>query len=227
MIKDFVRKWIPIGTRRKFHKVIQYFVFKYSIRKFKESIAKGNVDEGIIKGLVYGWGNQGYSADNLYLKEVVVSGLYNKNSVLECGSGLSTIVLGILADLRGFKVYSLEHNEYWGERVVNTLRNNNIKNVQVSICSMKKFAEFDWYDVDSTSLPKDISLVICDGPPSRTRGGRYGFLPVLYGNLVKECKILVDDYNRVGEMTMVERWKESWPISEIESSKGFAVLVVK
>ena len=53
-------------------------------------------------------------------------------------------------------------------------------------------------DCDGTTrrwrtLPGQFALVVCDGPPSGTLGGRYGLVPVMREHLQPGCVILLDD----------------------------------
>src|SRR5580700_2725853 len=56
--------------------------------------------------LTAAWGNEGYSADLAYLRKVCECAAMTPGPVLECGSGLTTVLLAILAGQRGVKVYS-------------------------------------------------------------------------------------------------------------------------
>ena len=47
---------------------------------------------------------------------------------------------------------------------------------------------------------------MCDGPPSRTAGGRYGLLPVCASRLAR-ATILVDDADRADELAVMKRWE--------------------
>jgi hypothetical protein len=55
-----------------------------------------------------GWGNQRYSGHPEYLDEVVRRSATTSGPVLECGSGLSTLLLGIFAARRGIQVWTLD-----------------------------------------------------------------------------------------------------------------------
>ena len=57
-----------------------------------------------------------------------------------------------------------------------------------------------------------ISLVICDGPPSSTRGGRFGLVPVLRENLAPGFRILLDDARRPGEREVLRRWASEFDL---------------
>jgi hypothetical protein len=56
-------------------------------------------------------------------------------------------------------------------------------------------------------MPDEFSLVVCDGPPGSTKGGRYGLLPVLGGRLPPGSTILLDDAGRPGELELIKRWE--------------------
>ena len=55
-------------------------------------------------------------------------------------------------------------------------------------------------------MPDGFTLVICDGPPGTTKGGRYGFLPMMKQKLKPGCVILLDDAAREQEQLIVEHW---------------------
>lgn len=55
-------------------------------------------------------------------------------------------------------------------------------------------------------LPARFSLVLCDGPPGNTPGGRYGLLPVLGHRLSPSVVILLDDAGRPDERAIADRW---------------------
>lgn len=155
---------------------------------------------------VYGWGNEGWSADEDYLARVMAEAGKANGSILECGSGLSTLLLATVARQRGVRIHSLEHNEEWRTRVLGALQAHGLSEYStVHQTSLKNYGEFDWYAMPE-SLPNDIALVVCDGPPSSTLGGRYGALPVLRSHLAPVCNFLMDDANRPSEIEIMSRW---------------------
>src|SRR5437763_528969 len=68
------------------------------------------------------WDNDGYTADIDYLAEVARLAAVTPGPVLECGSGLTTLLLGALAGRRGVEVWSLEHDVAWRRRGPAALR---------------------------------------------------------------------------------------------------------
>jgi len=177
---------------------------------------------------IYGWGNAKWSAEALYLAEVVRSAEKATGSILECGSGLTTLLVGAVAARRGIQLHSLEHNPEWHARVSEAVRGFGITNVTVHLAPMREYASYDWYDAPLQSMPNDFSYVVCDGPPASTRGGRSGVLPSMRGKFAPACTILLDDVNSPGERALVESWvRDFGASSEIKpSNRGFARVVV-
>ena len=178
--------------------------------------------------LITGWSNEGYAANLEYLEAVAEHAVKCQGPVLECGSGVTTILTGILCGKRGIDVWSLEHFEEWRQRVSGVLAENGIASAHVCSAPLVEYGEFVWYDPPLTQIPETFSLVICDGPPGSTKGGRYGLLPVLGERLPPGSSILLDDAARPGEAELIKRWEnEAGFETKIRGSqeRGFAVML--
>jgi len=173
---------------------------------------------------VYGWDNEEWSADELYLAEVVRSAELSTGSILECGSGLTTLLMGVVAARRGLKLHSLEHNEEWHARVSQVLRDFGATTTTEHFAPLRDYGDFDWYGAPLESMPSDFTLVVCDGPPASTRGGRSGMLPTMRSKLGPSCSVLLDDANRPAEQELVRSWsKAGGGTTKINKShRGFA-----
>lgn len=173
---------------------------------------------------VYGWGNEKWSADELYLAEVVRSAELAKGSILECGSGLTTVLMSAVAARRGLQLHALEHNETWHARVRQTILDMGGTTTSVHLATLSNFGDYDWYDAPLDRLPSDFTLVVCDGPPGSTRGGRSGMLPRMREKLAPHCTILLDDVSRPAERELALGWsRESGTVPLMRESKhGFA-----
>src|SRR6185295_13403707 len=96
------------------------------------NLAEGEVPtRAMLQSLSAGWGNDGYAANIDYLEEVAKNAASTEGPILECGSGLTTLLLGLVAGRRGVPVHSLEHSQSWRLRVSKVLTENQISNVQV------------------------------------------------------------------------------------------------
>lgn len=166
--------------------------------------------------LIYGWGNQSWSAWDEYLAGCISHALVSDGPILECGSGLSTILVGAIASKRGRCHWVLEHAPDWARKVQRYLSGYDLDSVILRVAPLKSYGEFSWYDAPLQSMPDAFSLVICDGPPGGTRGGRYGLVPIMKSRLRPGCVILLDDSAREQERAIALRWESELP-AESES----------
>jgi len=159
----------------------------------------------ILKKLEYGWGNP-VSASVEFLLESVNYSKEAKLPILECGSGLSTLVVGLIAKKYGNTVWSLENSKSWCKRVQHYLDKYSIDSVKLFHCPLKDYGDFFWYDVPLDALPEVFSLVICDGPTRQQGGRRYGLLSVLNRRFMPGCVILFDDIDSEHERNGIDYW---------------------
>ncbi|MBL7873747.1 MAG: class I SAM-dependent methyltransferase [Cyclobacteriaceae bacterium] len=210
---NFLKKIIPLSIRIVLRKAHQRFVFKRAIKSFRLNYHKMSAHPTLVDDLVYGWGNLGWSSFQDYSLAIIEMAQRNKGPVLECGSGLSTLLLGIIAQDKGYRVWSLEHHAGWKKKVEKYLKDQGVTCVTVSHAPLKEYESFAWYDVAAISLPSEFSLVVCDGPPHDTQGGRYGLLPVLASHFAHKAIILLDDYARTDEQAIVARWQQKYALA--------------
>lgn len=178
---------------------------------------------------IFGWGNERWTAEAPYLCEVIHAAEKSRSSILECGSGLTTLMMGAIATRRGIHLHALEHNPDWHARVSDAVAAFGLTNVTVHLAPLRDYGSFDWYDVSLDALPSDFSLIVCDGPPGVTRGGRSGMLPIMRAKLASTFSILIDDTNRDGEGALAQRWENELRASRGRHAggRGFARLVVR
>jgi len=112
-------------------------------------------------------------------------------------------------------------------RVLEAIEQFEIPNVEILPTPLRDFDGFSWYDAPLAALPERFELVICDGPPGETLGGRYGLMPVVGDRLPVGAVVLLDDTERAGELAVLQRWlsEASFDVTMHESDNGsFAVL---
>ena len=172
--------------------------------------ADAPVDPVVLDDLRYGWGNTGWAVDTEFLQTLSRLVRATPGPMLECGSGLTTLLAGALGHARGLRVWSLEHDADWCERVRAVARRHGLDNVTICYAPLQEFDGFAWYDVSTHPIPPQFGLVVCDGPPDATPGGRYGLLPVMRDRLTAGCVLLLDDVHREHDRVTLGRWlKES------------------
>jgi len=175
----------------------------------------------MLTDLQAGWANDGFAARIDFLTEVATRAATTAGPILECGSGMTTLLMGLLAGRRGVQTYSLEHIEEWRARVLDAIQQFEIPNVEILLTPLRDFDGFSWYDAPLAELPNRFDLLICDGPPGETRGGRYGLLPVMRERLGKGAVILLDDTERSGEAEVLRRWMNEAKLSATTQNFSF------
>jgi predicted O-methyltransferase YrrM len=223
------RAILPPACRQYLKGAHRDFVFRRAMKKFLTNPASCAVPgHPVLADLIFGWGNEGWSALDEYLAGCISQALSTKGSILECGSGLSTIMIGAIANKNGRKYWALEHNPEWAERVRSVASKYRLASLTLATVPLKDYGEFSWYDVQLDAMPGDFDLVICDGPPGTTKGGRYGLVPVMRQKLKSGCVIMVDDASRQQERDIAERWRVTLGASQkvAGASKPYIVLTV-
>jgi len=90
---------------------VQSSVCNFNFHRALERIARGAPtqvpDRKMIEELFFASANQSYGADPEFLEEVVRRSAATTEPILECGSGLATILLGLFAGAREVPVWTL------------------------------------------------------------------------------------------------------------------------
>jgi hypothetical protein len=187
------------------------WMLQHRLRAFERELRMGTgtaLSPALAEGLRLTWGNCGWSATAGFLVTMVDWFGRTAGSVVECGSGLSTLLLAALAAHSGRHVLSLEHDPQWAERVRRAVPRRVQPAVGIALAPLRSYSEFDWYTINGFAPAAPIGFVVCDGPPGSTRGGRYGLGPVLGPMLAAGCVVLIDDTHRAADRSAVERWQE-------------------
>jgi hypothetical protein len=186
-----------------------------------------NNQNDILQRLVYLWGNEGWSGLSAYLMACLNYTDKANGLVLECGSGLSTILMGIIAKSKEVKIVSLENSKKWRNRTNWYLKHFNLNNVSILYTPIVERGKYEWYKLDEDSIQEKISLVILDGPPGDIKGGRTGFFPECKGFINRDSVILVDDVIRKDEMQMVIDFSASMDFryTVIDGDKPYAEMI--
>jgi hypothetical protein len=212
---------VPYRIRKLLRSAHQRYTFRRAMKEYlnsPESCADPN--SPVLSGLIYGWGNYDWSAPKNYLARCIALGLSSASPSVECGSGLSTIIMGVVAQKTRCEHWALEHNSEWGGRVQSELSRYGLDFVRLCTKPLKDYGEFCWYDAPLSDMPKDFGLAMCDGPPGKTKGGRYGFLPVMQALLAPHCLVLLDDAFREDERSIVTRWEGEFGVRVNNATVG-------
>ena len=207
MLRSIVKSVLPARFLLVLRSMQRQIVFRNAMKRFLRDpgacLQPGNL---VIRSLISGWGNNAWSALDDYLAACIEYALTTNGPILECGSGLSTILVGAIAEKRGVSLWSLEHNPGWAKKSQVYLDKYDIKAVSLCVRPLRDYGSFSWYDPPMEFMPDKFSLVICDGPPGDTKGGRIGLSSVMRARLPTGCVILLDDATRLHERAIARKW---------------------
>jgi predicted O-methyltransferase YrrM len=149
-----------------------------------------------------------------------------RTTVVECGSGLSTVAIArALGALGEGHVHALEHSPEWAATTREALAAERLDRFATVIEAPLRDG---WYDRAALErLPASgVDLLLVDGPPANDPGiqrSRYPALPTLAERLAPGAAIVLDDADRAGERWAFERWLAEFPIEPRPAPRGVAL----
>jgi hypothetical protein len=209
-----IQHLIPVSFRRYLLSGFQNLLWPRYFKQYIRVIQSDNLpDSRLIKKLVYAWGNQGYSAQTNYIETCLqYASKPGGGIIFECGSGLSTLLLGVIGKHRKRKVVSLEEMQVWADKVQQQIDKYNLNQNNLYCKSLISYGDFSWYDIAGLEIP-EIGLAICDAPAGNLQGARKGFLYIMKEKMLQNSAILVDDTIREDEQKMIKEWQDIIPLS--------------
>jgi predicted O-methyltransferase YrrM len=202
-LKAILPNWLGKALRRR-HRAL---VFRRAMKVLlADPVESWRRDPRLLSELIYGWGNETFSAREEYLFACLEHAISHRGAILECGSGLTTVLVAAALRRAGGTIIALEHDAEWCKTVTDCLTAYHIESAKVVFAPLKIFGSYSWYDVPDSVLPKTLSVIICDGPPAGTPGGRYGVIPRMRSRLGPGSVVLLDDADREQEQAIANRW---------------------
>ena len=171
-----------------------------NLRKEVDLIKAGKESDRDLVVLKKAYGNARYiSTEEILLTLIALSRSVSGN-ILECGSGLSTIVMAAANPEN--TVYALEQDAIYGVWAQSLLDCYGIKNAKILLT----VATDGWYTVPE-GLP-DFDMVYCDGP----RGERGKMFERISGKIKKNAFMVFDDFGHRTFEKDLEKWGTNWRI---------------
>ena len=140
-----------------------------------------------------------------------------RRTIVEFGSGVSSLVIAGALDPGAQRLISFEHNEDWASYVSEQLGRLNLADRCQVVHAPLQPCELSvdtspWYDIGvvRNSLKSlEVDVVICDGPPAYSRDirmARYPAMPALQSMLAKSYSVYLDDIDRSSEREIAKLW---------------------
>jgi predicted O-methyltransferase YrrM len=158
-----------------------------------------------------------WSLDDAALAVVIAEIDGGRRTVVECGSGRSTVVIArFLRELGDGSVHSLEHDPAWAQLTRMRLAAEGLAAIATVIeapLSAHPLAPAGcrWYAPWALrELPEGLDLLLVDGPPAGEEPierSRYPALPALADRLAPGAVVILDDVGRAGERWVLGCWE--------------------
>ena len=140
-----------------------------------------------------------------------------RRTIVELGSGVSTVVLARLARELGGRIWAVEHHPGWAGWVRRALERDELGDFATVVDAPlephpRALDGAPWYaETALEELPAaGIELLLVDGPPGYgdgMAGSRYPALPVLGGRLADGALVVLDDAQREAESEILDAWE--------------------
>lgn len=151
-----------------------------------------------------------------------------RTRIVECGSGVSTVVLSRLLRERGAgNLIALEHDQRWAELVQGQLQREALEGI-ARVLHATLEGEPPWYGAAALAQVFDeVDLLIIDGPPAYDPGHearRAPALPRFAARMAAGATVVLDDIARPGERETIAGWEAStdWRFA-LDEQAGIAI----
>ncbi len=161
----------------------------------------------------------------IVINEIVI---HQRKLIVECGGGISTILLGSIMKKVGGKVICLENDEKWAAFIRTQIPDD--YPVQIVTAPLEKSDGVFWYEraaVQSALENEAVDLLLIDGPISSAgKLMRYPAVAAIKPFLCEDFCIILDDIHRSEEQKTVRKLlKENDFVERLYlSNGGLAVL---
>ena len=139
----------------------------------------------------------------------------NSTNIIECGSGLSTLVIGkLLSKQKNAQILAIENDETWINLITRLLNDNMISNVtfrKSDLIQMQEEGKIGkWYNIPEILEKSDlVDAIIVDGPYAEKHHdpySRYYSYQLIANRLKRGGFVYLDDVNRHAEKDFLNEW---------------------
>ena len=179
-------------------------IFSFLIN-YKNFIENRYLLKQFIKIIRFFYGNTSWTANSEYIC-LVIGYIINSNNrnIIELGSGLTTIIFSLISKKYKIKYFAIENNNIYYQHMNRLFDRLNIDKTNIQYTPLKNYGDYYWYDIKKLKLVEEsLNLVICDGPPQTTIGGRFGLVNLI-NKLTKNGLIILDDANKDKQKNLLD-----------------------
>lgn len=157
-----------------------------------------------------------YHSLHILMNDIIIN---NRVSIIEFGSGISTILIGRLCKLNNLKIklYSIDDNEGWFFSMKQKIKDENLEDyINIIYSPLDSISlpnhSLKWYStevLDKELNGKTFDMVITDGPMAYLKEierSRFPALPYIKNKMRENYSIYLHDANRQGEQSIIRDW---------------------
>lgn len=135
--------------------------------------------------------------------------------IVECGSGLSTVVLAKAASTYGGRLVSLDHDPAYCQATQAEVERQGLS-AEIRLAPLTSTPHGTWYDPAVVADLAGIELLFIDGPPAGTgEMARYPALPLIWERCSPAVRVVLDDTSRKDEREIGERWASEFGLTAL------------
>lgn len=188
----------------------------------------GRVADSIVADLYAHWGDPLSQNDEVYVRSCLAEATAADGAILQCGTGLMTLLLGAVCDREDNKakhVWCLENDEHWANMMRSWLTEYRIRKAHLINAPAESFVGYTWYGIDTNRLAKKYALVICDGARATPRGA-IGTIKQIESRLADNFAILARNISKASELKYLAGWAKNRGASfaVVDRREGFVKL---
>lgn len=144
--------------------------------------------------------------------------------VLECSSGISTVVCARILQMNGIgHVYSLEHDPVYAQKTRALLAQHGLEDWATVVDAPLSASDGEqrWYTLSNLHQNANaIEVLIVDGPPATTSPlARYPAIPRLINRMAPAAVVIIDDADRPEEQVILKKWHSEF--ADFHQSNAF------
>lgn len=180
-----------------------------------------------------------YHSLHILVNDIVING---RESIIEFGSGISTIIFGRLCKINKLnaKLYSIDDNEGWYTIMKDKIKDENLEDYITLIyapltdvtINLPSAHSLKWYNTQILNRElgdKTFDMALTDGPMAYLKEierSRYPALPYLKDRLRENYSIFLHDSNREGEISIIKDWQKVLDTANIRFTEKLAGFIV-
>ena len=197
-----IRPWLSkLKTYRRYHRMDRH------LRSLFETSPSSLTDEQLIE-LWQSWGDDLPISRLPYIRTSIAEAARCAGPILQCGSSLSSILIGIIchqARAWSKQLWILEHDPHWGNMIRSYLKQYEIGKAHVISAPIEQFDGFVSYILDASRLPKSFALVLCDASVALPSSAR-GVMERMSDHLDDRCVFLARNAKRPRDLKRLADW---------------------